>query len=111
LPGKRFCAECGSSLAIKCPECGADIPANAKFCADCGAALAGLVQPRSDSPADVLATTKEIRNTPERGETVRTIDGERKTITALFADIKGSTELMRELDPEQARARNLSVAG
>jgi len=31
-------------------------------------------------------------------------DGERKTITALFADIKGSTELMRELDPEEARA-------
>ena len=31
-------------------------------------------------------------------------DGERKTVTALFADIKGSTELMEELDPEQARA-------
>jgi class 3 adenylate cyclase len=31
-------------------------------------------------------------------------DGERKTVTALFADIKGSTELMRELDPEDARA-------
>src|SRR5213079_2932076 len=32
------------------------------------------------------------------------IDGERKTVTALFADIKGSTELMEELDPEEARA-------
>jgi class 3 adenylate cyclase len=31
-------------------------------------------------------------------------EGERKTITVLFADIKGSTELMRELDPEEARA-------
>jgi class 3 adenylate cyclase len=31
------------------------------------------------------------------------LDGERKTVTALFADIKGSTELMRDLDPEQAR--------
>jgi class 3 adenylate cyclase len=31
------------------------------------------------------------------------IDGERKTVTALFADIKGSTELMEELDPEEAR--------
>jgi class 3 adenylate cyclase/tetratricopeptide (TPR) repeat protein len=32
------------------------------------------------------------------------LDGERKTVTALFADIKGSTELMEELDPEEARA-------
>ena len=32
------------------------------------------------------------------------MDGERKTVTALFADIKGSTELMRDLDPEEARA-------
>jgi class 3 adenylate cyclase len=32
------------------------------------------------------------------------VDGERKTITALFADIKGSTELMGDLDPEKARA-------
>jgi class 3 adenylate cyclase len=32
------------------------------------------------------------------------VDGERKTVTALFADIKGSTELMRDLDPEEARA-------
>jgi class 3 adenylate cyclase len=31
-------------------------------------------------------------------------DGERKTVTALFADIKGSTEMMRDLDPEEARA-------
>jgi class 3 adenylate cyclase len=32
------------------------------------------------------------------------MEGERKTITALFADIKGSTELMEDLDPEEARA-------
>jgi class 3 adenylate cyclase len=31
------------------------------------------------------------------------LDGERKTVTALFADMKGSTELMADLDPEQAR--------
>jgi class 3 adenylate cyclase/predicted ATPase len=104
LPAKQFCAECGSPLPIKCPNCGADTPANAKFCADCGAALAGIARPSSGSPANISATTKEIRITPEQGEAVRTVDGERKTITALFADIKGSTELMRELDPEEARA-------
>ena len=32
------------------------------------------------------------------------MEGERKTVAALFADIKGSTELMRDLDPEEARA-------
>jgi len=32
------------------------------------------------------------------------IEGERKTVTALFADIKGSTEMMEDLDPENARA-------
>ncbi len=31
-------------------------------------------------------------------------DGERKTITALFADLKGSTALIEGLDPEEARA-------
>jgi class 3 adenylate cyclase len=52
----------------------------------------------------VQPTTKEIRVTPEQGDAVRTIDGERKMVTALFADIKGSTELMEDLDPEEARA-------
>ena len=35
---------------------------------------------------------------------IRSLEGERKTVTALFADIKGSTELMEDLDPEEARA-------
>jgi class 3 adenylate cyclase len=41
---------------------------------------------------------------PPEGQTSETIEGERKTVTALFADIKGSTEMMRDLDPEEARA-------
>jgi class 3 adenylate cyclase len=44
-----------------------------------------------------------IRIALER-QTSDAIDGERKTVTALFADIKGSTELMEDLDPEEARA-------
>ena len=44
-----------------------------------------------------------MRVAPESTST-EALDGERKTITALFADIKGSTELMRDLDPEEARA-------
>jgi class 3 adenylate cyclase len=104
LSGKRFCAECGSPLPIHCPQCGAETSANAKFCADCGTALAAIARPGSDSPAIASSTAKEIRITPEHADALPAIDGERKTVTALFADIKGSTELMRELDPEEARA-------
>src|SRR6516225_7613094 len=104
LPGKRFCAECGSPLSIRCPKCGAETSANAKFCADCGTALAAIARPDSDSSAIASSTAKEIRITPEHADALPAIDGERKTVTALFVDIKGSMELMRELDPEEARA-------
>jgi class 3 adenylate cyclase len=102
LPGKRFCAECGSPLPIRCPQCGAETSANAKFCADCGTALADLAQPSSDSSAIASSSAKEIPIRPEQGDALRTPDGE--TVTALFADLKGSTELMGGLDPEEARA-------
>jgi class 3 adenylate cyclase len=46
----------------------------------------------------------QIRVGPEQADASTVIDGERKTVTALFADIKGSTELMQDLDPEEARA-------
>jgi class 3 adenylate cyclase/tetratricopeptide (TPR) repeat protein len=104
LLGKSFCAECGSPLPIHCPQCGAETSANAKFCADCGTALAGIARPNSDSSAIASSSAKAIPIRPEQGDALRTTDGERKTVTALFADIKGSTELMRDLDPEEARA-------
>src|SRR6516162_3400370 len=104
LSGKRFCAECGSPLAIRCPQCGAETSTNAKFCADCGTGLAAIARPGSDSSAIPSSTAKEIRITPEHADASPAIDGERKTVTALFVDIKGSTELMAELDPEEARS-------
>jgi len=104
LPGKRFCAECGSPLPIQCPKCGVETLPNAKFCADCGATLTEIGRPSSDSSAIGFATAKEIRIAPEHGAAARAMEGERKTVTALFADIKGSMELMEDLDPEDARA-------
>jgi class 3 adenylate cyclase/tetratricopeptide (TPR) repeat protein len=85
----RFCGSCGSLLRSICPKCGSDNPLRFKFCGACGASL-NTGDPTTLSPA---ATATDAL--PE---------GERKTITALFADIKGSTELMRDLDPEEARA-------
>ncbi len=100
--GKKFCAECGSPLLNRCSSCSSDNPPGAKFCADCGNSLSQDVRTQGGK----LSATKaggsiRVASEPQTSEAV---EGERKTVTALFADIKGSTELMRDLDPEEARA-------
>jgi class 3 adenylate cyclase/tetratricopeptide (TPR) repeat protein len=93
--GAKFCSECATSFAVKCPRCGAANKPAAKFCDECAASLA---------PASTIhETVQPVRIVAEQAE-ASALDGERKTVTALFADIKGSTELMEELDPEEARA-------
>src|SRR5450755_3427014 len=86
-PGRKFCAECGSPLSNRCAKCGADNSPSAKFCEDCGAGLgapAAVAAKKSDEPQIRIAQTGASEN----------LDGERKTVTALFADIKGSMELL-----------------
>ena len=94
--GKKFCAECGSPLSNRCSKCGSDNAFGAKFCSDCGTSLsvAALSSP---------AVEPAVRLTAPAEASVLVTDGERKTVTALFADIKGSTELEQDLDPEEAR--------
>ena len=97
--GRKFCGECGDPVAVKCPKCGAENTAPFKFCGECGttlavAAAASTIRAEPESSA--------IRVNPEAAP--EALEGERKTVTALFADIKGSTELMEDLDPEEARA-------
>src|SRR5262244_3231996 len=95
-PGTRFCAECGTRFPIKCLKCGAEYSAHAKFCRDCGAPLDGkpnTTKPAASEPVPVLG-----QSDPSATE------GERKNVTALFADIKGSMEMIENLDPEEARA-------
>lgn len=103
-PGeKKFCGDCGAPLAIRCQKCNAENGPGRRFCGDCGAPLA-VNGPTI--PARLLAATPaetEIRATPERANAPTLTEGERKAITALFADIKGSLELMEDLDPEDAR--------
>ncbi len=74
-----------------------------KFCEECGTALDGHAASAATSSAQAASTTPNIRVTPEQSAG-DPLDGERKTVTALFADIKGSMELMEDLDPEEARA-------
>jgi len=102
IPGKKFCAECGSPLSNRCSKCNSDNAPGARFCADCGSALGKVVVAEGGKPSAAEADGG-VCIAPER-QTSETIDGERKTVTALFADIKGSTELMEDLDPEAARA-------
>ena len=94
-----FCGTCGTRLANRCTNCGFENPSGFRFCGRCGSALAdgGPAVDRRPAPTPPIATlpSLEPHDIPE---------GERKTVTALFADIKGSTELMRDLDPEEARA-------
>ena len=67
-------------------------------------ALAGHAAFTPTGSPQAASTGPNIRVAPEQPEASTTIEGERKTVTALFVDIKGSTELMEELDPEEARA-------
>src|SRR5579863_9468865 len=102
--GKRFCGDCGAALPFRCASCGAENPAGKKFCGDCGVAISGGASAGAFNAPQPASGAGAIRVTAERADASALSEGERKTVTALFADIKGSTELMAELDPEEARA-------
>jgi class 3 adenylate cyclase len=95
-----FCAECGAKLELLCPSCALSNAPGSKFCRKCGARLISDAAPaRGAQPTP----SKESLTITVAAEPESIPAGERKTVTALFADIKGSTELMEELDPEEAR--------
>src|SRR5712664_3663129 len=102
IPGKKFCAECGSPLSNRCSNCNSENAPGAKFCADCGRELGKDVGVDDGKPF-AAGADGGVRIAPER-QPSEIVEGERKTVTALFADIKGSMELMEDLDPEEARA-------
>ncbi len=125
--GTKFCGECGGPFQTRCLQCGFENLPSTKFCRECGTPLAQQssvqspetrVQKNTDAqpqPLDSLNPQPPISYTPKHlAERIRAeqsamearsgTDGERKTITALFADLKGSTALIEGLDPEEARA-------
>ncbi|PYO37465.1 MAG: hypothetical protein DMD86_02810 [Candidatus Rokuibacteriota bacterium] len=98
----RFCLECCARLVVTCANCGTELPPSAKFCPECGARVtpsgATIVSP-SGSPE--AYTPKHLA---ERILTAKAVlEGERKRVTVLFADLKGSMELLADRDPEEAR--------
>jgi len=97
-----FCMKCGTKVENRCSSCNTVNPADANFCRKCGGALGTGVPVSSRSPHGALEIPR-VEVTHE-WPTAEGLEGERKTVTALFADIKGSTELMEDIDPEEARA-------
>ena len=100
--GRRFCSKCGVALALTCASCGFSNDPGDEFCGGCGAPLrlaattaqAKFGSPRSYTPkhlAEKILTSKAA------------LEGERKQVTVLFADLKGSMELLADRDPEEAR--------
>ena len=98
--GSKFCLECGGKIEIKCPHCNQVLPAEAKFCNECGRdimkrtepSLIDYSQPQSYTPkhlADKILTTRSA------------IEGERKIVTVLFADVANSMAIFESLDPEE----------
>jgi class 3 adenylate cyclase len=95
-----FCEGCGAKLELICPACKASVSPGARFCKKCGTAIGST---KAAASATVSSTKSQIIVAAD-GAASEAIEGERKTVTALFADIKGSTELEQDLDPEEARA-------
>ena len=100
--GRRFCAECGAPLALLCSACGFSNEPGEKFCGGCGTPLITALQ----APAPQLSAPQSYtpRYLAEKILTTRSaLEGERKQVTVLFADLKSSMELLAERDPEEAR--------
>jgi len=96
--GARFCDGCGALLAPVCPSCGAPVRPTARFCDSCGHCLAepskaaAAPDPRSYTPPHLIE--KILRDRP-------TLEGERRTVTVLFADAMGFTPISERLDEEE----------
>jgi class 3 adenylate cyclase/tetratricopeptide (TPR) repeat protein len=100
-PGAKFCNNCGGRLEAVCAACGHTNQPGSRFCNDCGQSLisASVAASTSASP-----TAHIPRHLAEKILTSRhVLEGERKQVTVLFADIKGSLELLADRDPEEAR--------
>jgi len=105
--GARFCVNCGAGLMLACAQCGIELPSSARFCDTCGAQVIARRAEPSEEPAAAPTMAAEAlkrlvpkeyaeRLLARRGQVTK----ERRTVTILFSDVKGSTAMAEELDPE-----------
>src|SRR6266511_4330234 len=105
--GMRFCGQCATPLTRPCPQCGFENPPGFAFCGHCATSLTGV----PSAPSSLSSTARPQppqRYTPKHlAEKIliskSALEGERKQVTVLFADLKGSMELLADRDPEDAR--------
>jgi class 3 adenylate cyclase/tetratricopeptide (TPR) repeat protein len=98
----KYCPQCGAKLIVICAQCGAaNVPTN-RFCTKCGQPFTTVPPPPDQRFASPEAYTPQ--HLAARIVTSRSaLEGERKQVTVLFADVKGSMELLIDRDPEEAR--------
>jgi class 3 adenylate cyclase/tetratricopeptide (TPR) repeat protein len=97
-----FCDECGTRLEVPCRLCRAWNRTGAKFCHGCGEQISPTVS--ADQACDESRTSLTGRLLVGRAlDSKSVLEGERKQVTVLFADIKSSMELIADRDPEDAR--------
>jgi class 3 adenylate cyclase len=97
--GLKFCEDCGARLSVTCSQCGAEITPGKRFCGSCGAPVVGHTANRFAAPQSYTPKHLAERILSSRSA----LEGERKQVTVLFADLKGSMELLADRDPEEAR--------
>ncbi len=96
----RFCVSCGGRLVARCPSCGADAQAEDRFCGSCGQSLTLSATTSQTPDRDPRAyTPKHLADKILQSKSA--LEGERKQVTVLFADVKGSMDLQEGLDPEE----------
>ncbi len=101
LADSAFCEECSAPLDARCPACGTGNRPSAKFCRKCRAPLAdgGPGEAERSHPDPRSYTPKHLADRILQSKSA--LEGERKRVSVLFADVKGSMELAEKLDPEQ----------
>src|SRR3989441_5922031 len=99
-----FCPKCGAKLSVGCPQCGTPAAADDSFCRKCGQRLARAPAQTPGATRFASPDTYTPKHLAERILISRAaLQGERKQVTVLFADVKGSMELLADRDPEEAR--------
>src|SRR5688572_16418669 len=99
-----FCENCGSQLEVACPSCGGANRPGAKFCKKCGHGLLEATLASLGTAGKFGSVqTYTPKHLAEKILNSNSLEGERKQVTVLFADMKGSMELLADRDPEEAR--------
>lgn len=119
--GARFCLNCGTALPLTCSNCGAGLQTGARFCHNCGQPVSapGTTAPDASAPVSARPAApataglqepgdllqryipKELLSKLEAARRSRMMEGERRVVTILFCDVKGSTLAASGLDPEE----------